>query len=200
MARRLVLHELVDPVWPLLAERDFVRFPSGGHRLGAVPVWLFVERQPWPMPGESMPRVDWRMFIGAPGAQWEGDGLDRTVLTLSLDQQRDSLDLYRVEDDTQRLAIADDFVAYFLPIVDLSNDPAALARGLLAGAIAPWHGRRRNRVGAAEGALDLARAFDLPDVVPGCVEVLAVEARISPTRAEAASRVAERHQLLLGGP
>lgn len=189
----------MDPLWPLLAERDFVRFPSGGYRLGVVPVWLFIERQPFPTPGESMPRVDWRMFIGAPGAQWEGDGLDRTVLTLSLNEQRDSQDLYRVEDDTQRVALRDDFVAHFLPIVDLSRDPAAMAQGLLDGVIAPWHGRRRNRIGAAEGALELARAFDLPHLVPGCVEVLAAEARISPTRADRASRVAERHHLVLGG-
>lgn len=195
VARRLVLRELVDPLWPRLADRGFVRFPSGGYRLGAVPVWLFVERQPWATSGESMPRVDWRMFIGAPGAQWEGDGLDRTILTLSLDQQRDGLDLYQAEDDAQRLAIVDDFVAYFLPIVDQSSDPANLARGLLDGAIAPWHGRRRNRIGAADGALELARAFGLCGLEPACVEVLATEARISSTRAEAVSRVAERHGL-----
>ena len=202
VARRLVLRELVDPLWPRLADRGFVRFPSGVYRLGAVPMWLFVERQPWTTSGESMPRVDWRMFIGAPGAQWEGDGLDRTILTLSLDQQRDSLDLYQAEDDAQRLAIVDDFAAYFLPIVDQSSDPANLARGLLDGAIAPWQGRRRNRIGAADGALELARAFGLRGLEPACVEVQAAEARISSTRAEAVTRVAERHglDLFLDGP
>lgn len=53
--------------------------------------------------------------MGEPDALWEGDGLDRTVLTLSLDQQRDSLDRYQAEDDAQRLAIVEDFIAYFVP-------------------------------------------------------------------------------------
>ena len=84
-----------------------------------------------------------------------------------------------------------------MPIVDRADDPSALAAGLLSGAVAPWHGRRRNRVSAAEGALGLVRAFDLERFDDDCTGILEEESAISPTLKAAAESVAARFGLRL---
>lgn len=203
VARGLVLRELVDPVWPWFEARGFTRIPSGGYRLSGMPLHVFLERERWPSPGAELPKVDWRVFVGASGGTWAGGGVEPTILMLgALSEQRDPgavrgqpPDWYPVDTEEQRAALVRDVEASLLPVVDSCARPEMLVRGLLDGTVAPFGGRRRNRLGAVDGALMIARAYGLAGIDDECRAVLAEEAAVSPTRDEHSRRIVARHGL-----
>lgn len=205
MARRLVLRELVDPVWPWFEARGFTRFPSGGYRLGGMPLHVALERERWPSPGAELPEVNWCVFVGGPGATWASEGLEPTILMLgALSEQRDPgigraepPGWYPVDTEQQRAALMRDVESVLVPVVDLCARPETLVRGLLDGTVAPFAGRRRNRLGAIDGALMIARACGVDGIDAECGAVLAAEAAVSPVRDERARQIVARHGLVL---
>lgn len=199
MAKRLIIRELVDPVWDTLAARGFARIPSGGYRLGALPVHAFLDRQRWVTGDAELPEVDWCVFLGSPGAAWQGGRLLPSLCMLgSLSQQASRPGLYRVDTPAQRSELANEFVSVLVPVVDLASDPAELCRSLVSGSVAPFGGRKHNRVGGVDAALTIARALGIGGLEEESIAALISEAAISPTRNERALSVAAKFDLDLG--
>ena len=187
--------KLVGPIRRELLLRDFTLTHSGGFRLEGVPTWVFLERQRWSRPSEASPRCDWRVFIGARHSPWSGGEMQDVIVMLGQDDQRDGSEGYPVDTPEEAEVLVADFRRLTVPILDLAQEPSHLAEALLLGRVAPLHGRRRNRIGAAEAALAIAREYDVEGVTERAVEILIDERAVSPVRAERAAGVAERFGL-----
>lgn len=195
------MSKLLAPVREELRLRGFTLTASGGFRLDSVPLWAFIERQRWARPNEALPRCDWRVFVGARESTWSEGELQEVIVMLGQDDQRDGSEGYRVDTPQESEAFVTDFKRLTLPILDLAEEPSRFAEALLSGRVAPLHGRRRNRIGAAEAALAIATAYDVDGVADRAIEILINEGAVSPERAQRAARVAGRFGLAdaLGG-
>lgn len=180
-----------------LKVRGFTVRTSGGYRLGGgMPLEALIHREKWVPIGEAA-RYEWYLNFGAPDASWQKEvGLRPVVYTLVMGAQPEPpVNFYPIDTPEQVAAFTADFERFILGSIDSLSDPRAVVRGLLSGTLAPFTGRKRNRIGAVQDALSVARGYNLEGFDSECLAILRAEASSSEERRRFAVHVARLFDL-----
>lgn len=164
--------------------------------MGAMPLDAYLHREKWASPGRA-PQYEWQLYFGAPDASFvKGVGISPVVYTLTMGPQNEPpVHYYPIETPEQVAVFLRDFDRFILGSIDTLDDPEKVVRALLEGKVAPFGGRTRNRIGAVQDALSVARAYGVQGVDQECGTILREEATVSTERRMRAEHVARLFHL-----